>query len=239
MGLDLMDNLVKPIATPVISQDRPERVILVMGLLVLLLHAVVYKLINQPEQAVKAHTKIIPFKLEMAILPSPETPASKSANITESKPKAKEKPLPPKKKPPAKRKPEDFSAIQQLIHSQQPIQVTRSVKSRPNSRVVHSVSSFMFHSRPKTPNAIDNFPESDEHNPSPEYPEMAIFLGYQGTSIVKINITAKGLTKSVEVLRSSSHKMLDESTTKALRKWRFTATNHADFVIIVVNYILR
>ena len=102
MGSDLMDNLVKPILTAAISQDRPERVLLIMGLLVLLLHGVVYRLINQPEQAEQTHTKIIPFKLEMAILPSPETPPSKSVNTQESKPKAKEKPLPPKKKPPVK-----------------------------------------------------------------------------------------------------------------------------------------
>jgi protein TonB len=73
---------------------------------------------------------------------------------------------------------------------------------------------------------------------------MAIFLGYQGAAVIRIKVSAQGESKGVEVLHSSGHKMLDESATKALKKWRFTPSKAdsniqmADSVIISVNYVL-
>jgi len=91
--------------------------------------------------------------------------------------------------------------------------------------------------------AKDNFPISDIHNSSPEYPETAIFLGSQGNAIVQIKVSAKGLSEGVEILRSNGHKILDEEVAKALKKWRFTLSKHgntpmAGSVIISGIYIL-
>ena len=73
---------------------------------------------------------------------------------------------------------------------------------------------------------------------------MAIFLGYQGTAVIRIKVSAQGISKGVEILRSSGHKILDESAVKALKKWRFTPGKNdsdkpmTDSVIISVIYIL-
>jgi protein TonB len=229
--------------------DKPGRVLLALTLLVLLLHVLVYRSFRQPPRPPAAHA--MPFKLEVSLLPSAETPTANNAESPASHSAASQPPNPkvqeqPKetaeKKPPQPPKPhksEELADVEAIIKSQQPKTVARSVKSQPESRSVQAVSSYMFHSRPKSPNAKDNFPESDEHNPSPEYPDMAIFLGYQGAAIIRINVTPKGLSSGVQVVRSSGHKILDESALKTLKKWRFTATNQADSVIIVVDYILR
>jgi len=135
-------------------------------------------------------------------------------------------------------------AIEQLIKSRPAKLVNKSVKYQPEQQTAQTVSSAMMIPPVGSTSATDNFPESDSHNPSPEYPEMAIFLGYQGTAVIRIKISAQGVSKGVEILRSSGHKILDESAAKALRKWRFTPGKNdsdkpmTDSVIISVIYIL-
>ena len=96
--------------------------------------------------------------------------------------------------------------------------VSKSVKYQPEQQTAQTVSSAMMLPPVGSTSAIDNFSVSDSHNPSPEYPEMAVFLGYQGTAVIRIKVSAQGISKGVEILRSSGHKILDESAAKALKK---------------------
>jgi protein TonB len=142
-------------------------------------------------------------------------------------------------KTPEKRELMDMGELQQIIKSHPNPQVSRAVKAVPGTQATQAVSSAVFPSHAGAPTAKDNFPISDEHNPSPEYPEMALFLGYQGTAVIRVHVSGKGLNKGAEIVHGSSHTILDESALKALKKWRFSATNHDDSVIILVNFIIN
>ena len=180
--------------------------------------------------------------MEVTLLDGNTTQASKPTPTTSPPEKSNPKPE-VKKAPPVTEKPVDIGEIEKLIKSQSTKQVTRKVNVQPDQQKAQAVSAAMVIAPSGKTSARDNFPISDSHNPSPEYPEMGVFLGYQGNVIVRIRVSAKGESLGVEILRSSGHKVLDDSAATALRKWRFTPTKHDntpmnDSVIITVSYVL-
>jgi len=210
--------------------------------LVILLHALLLTWLRQPDLPSKSQEPA-PFNVEVTLLGSNNTQPTKTATPPAPSP-AKINPIPEAKKtPPVKEKPVDIGEIEKLIKSQSTKQLTRKVNVQPDQQKAQAVSAAMVMPPSGKPSARDNFPISDLHNPSPEYPEMGIFLGYQGDVIVRIKVSAKGDSVGVEILRSSGHKVLDDSAVNALRKWRFTPTKHDntpmnDSVIITVSYVL-
>ena len=237
------------------AKKRSAKILMLLAMMVLLLHVMLLIGLRQSMDLSKTPVMPIPFKLEVNLLgknglktsvaPSPAKAQPLPKPKPESKPTPNPKPKPkPKKTAVAKDKLPNAGAIEQLIKSQPAKLVNKSVKYQPEQQTAQTVSSAMMLPPAGSTSAIDNFPESDSHNPSPEYPEMAIFLGYQGTAVIRIKISAQGVSKGVEILRSSGHKILDESAAKALKKWRFTPGKNdsdkpmTDSVIISVIYIL-
>jgi len=210
--------------------------------LVILLHALLLTWLRQPDLPSKSQEPA-PFNVEVTLLGSNNTQPTKTATPPAPSP-AKINPIPEAKKtPPVKEKPVDIGEIEKLIKSQSTKQLTRKVNVQPDQQKAQAVSAAMVMPPSGKPSARDNFPISDLHNPSPEYPEMAVFLGYQGDVIIRIRVSAKGDSVGVEILRSSGHKVLDDSAVNALRKWRFRPTKHDntpmnDSVIITVSYVL-
>lgn len=220
--------------------------LLLLAILVLLLHLMGYRWLTQSMDLLKKESIPAPFKLEVSLIGKNGRKASIAPSSAKSQPKSEPKPIEkPKanKIPSAKEKLPDVVDIEHLLKSRSAKVVSKSVQYQPDQQTAQTVSSAMM-MPPGSSSAKDNFPASDSHNPSPEYPEMAIFLGYQGTAVIRIKVSAQGESKGVEVLHSSGHKMLDESATKALKKWRFTPSKAdsniqmADSVIISVNYVL-
>ncbi len=212
---------------------------LVFVSLVILLHALLLTWLRQPDQPSKSQEPA-PFNVEVTLLGNNNTQPTKTATPSP----AKANPIPEAKKtPPVKEKPVDIEKIEKLIQSQSTKQLTRKVNVQPDQQKAQAVSAAMVMPPSGKPSARDNFPISDLHNPSPEYPEMGVFLGYQGDVIIRIRVSAKGDSVGVEILRSSGHKVLDDSAVNALRKWRFRPTKHDntpmnDSVIITVSYVL-
>ena len=209
--------------------------------LVILLHALLLTWLRQPDLPNKPDEPV-PFNVEVTLLGKDSAQPTKITQPPAPQVKAKPKPE-VKKTPTAKEKPVDIAEIEKLIKSQSTKQVTRKINVQPDQQKAQVVSAAMVMPASGKPSAKDNFPISDSHNPSPEYPEMGIFLGYQGDVIVRIRVSAKGESLGVEILRSSGHKVLDDSAAIALRKWRFTPTKHDntpmnDSVIITVSYVL-
>ena len=58
-------------------------------------------------------------------------------------------------------------------------------------------------------------------NPKPEYPTIARSRGWQGKVLLRVSVSAEGLSESVTVHRSSGHDVLDESAVAAVEKWKF------------------
>ena len=231
------------------KQTKP---LLLFALLVLLLHIMTIFWLRKPADLADETDTPVPLSVELitvpgkegkksAVMPTSIPPQPKPRPKQESEPKPSPKPAP--KKAPVKEKLPDVGEIERLIKSRSVKQVAQRVQYQPDRQSAHAVSSAMVMPPPGHAMARDNFPVSDLHNPSPEYPEMAVFLGYQGDAVIRIKVSAKGLSAGVEILRSSGHKILDESAAKALRQWRFTPSKHgntpmSDSVIITVSYVL-
>jgi periplasmic protein TonB len=58
-------------------------------------------------------------------------------------------------------------------------------------------------------------------NPPPEYPARATQMGWGGTVILRVRVSADGSAQSVSVKKSSGHKVLDDSAVAAVKKWTF------------------
>ena len=228
--------------------NRSEGMLMLIAVLVLLLHVMAILWLRQSNDLPNEYSAPLPFKLEVTLLGKDSPQSIKTPPQTSPQPKAKPKPKAkakpePKKAPPVKEKLPDLGEIERLIKSRSVKQVSKRVKYQPDQQTAHTVASAMIMPSVGSTSARDNFPISDLHNPSPEYPEMAIFLGYQGNAIVRIKVSGKGLSEGVEILRSSGHKILDGAVTKALKKWRFTPSKPgnppmANSVVISVIYIL-
>jgi len=58
-------------------------------------------------------------------------------------------------------------------------------------------------------------------NPPPEYPSRATQMGWSGTVILRVRVSADGTAQNVTVKKSSGHKVLDDSAITAVKKWTF------------------
>ena len=66
-----------------------------------------------------------------------------------------------------------------------------------------------------------NFSANYGTNPKPKYPAIARSRGWQGKVLLRVKVTADGLSEAVTVHQSSGHDALDESAVAAVEKWKF------------------
>ncbi len=60
------------------------------------------------------------------------------------------------------------------------------------------------------------------NNPPPEYPALAARLKWEGTVLLRVRVLSTGRVDSVEVAKSSGHKVLDDQAMQTVRAWLFT-----------------
>lgn len=58
-------------------------------------------------------------------------------------------------------------------------------------------------------------------NPEPDYPAQAVRQGLQGTVILRVRVLANGAADSVEVLKTSGKKILDDAAIATVQRWQF------------------
>jgi protein TonB len=73
-----------------------------------------------------------------------------------------------------------------------------------------------------------SFKASYLHNPTQEYPAVAKSRGWEGKVMLKVKVSAKGLSESVEVEHSSGHEILDDSAIEAVKQWRFVPAKQGE-----------
>jgi periplasmic protein TonB len=78
----------------------------------------------------------------------------------------------------------------------------------------------------------------------PAYPSAARLAKAEGTSLLRVHVTADGRIGEVQVQRSAGHPALDEAAVAAVRKWRFEparngATAVAVWVVIPFEFELK
>jgi protein TonB len=195
------------------GEERPAAMLGLLGLLVLLLHAWALIWLLRPVEPLIAAQPLI---MEVSLLAAP--PASPSVKKTPSPKKAKPK---PKKQPPLVPKtPElprpDTAANEKPVA--QPVSESVSKAAAPPLAVTSSV---------KAPASdVEKFTEANYRakygfNPKPEYPRIARSRGWEGKVLLKVQVSADGVSEQVSVQHSSGHDSLDEAAVAAVEKWRF------------------
>jgi len=66
------------------------------------------------------------------------------------------------------------------------------------------------------------------HNPPPFYPLMARHNGYQGTVLVRAEVSVEGNCLQARVEKSSGYAVLDQAALEAVKQWRFLPARRGD-----------
>jgi periplasmic protein TonB len=89
-----------------------------------------------------------------------------------------------------------------------------------------------------------NFHATYASNPKPEYPAIARSREWQGKVLLRVQVSAAGLSDDVKVERSSGHEILDDCAVEAVRKWKFIPGKRGDTavassVLVPINFSLN
>ena len=89
-----------------------------------------------------------------------------------------------------------------------------------------------------------NFKANYGTNPKPTYPPLAVSRGWEGKVLLRVNVSADGLSLSVAVHQSSGHDSLDDAAIEAVEKWKFIPAKKGDkavpcTVIVPINFTLN
>ncbi len=60
------------------------------------------------------------------------------------------------------------------------------------------------------------------NNPPPDYPAMAARQRWEGTVLLRVRVLSTGRVDTIEVAKSSGHKVLDDQAVQTVRSWLFT-----------------
>ena len=82
------------------------------------------------------------------------------------------------------------------------------------------------------------------HCPKPDYPRLARQQGWQGTTLLRVEVRVNGVPGTVEVAASSGYEVLDNAALKAVHSWKFQPGHLGDqlvacWVEVPVRFALR
>lgn len=66
------------------------------------------------------------------------------------------------------------------------------------------------------------------YNPKPKYPETARQEGWEGTVLLRVLVDREGMSKSIEVSRSSGFETLDRAAMETVKSWRFHPAHYGE-----------
>ncbi|MGJ7551313.1 energy transducer TonB [Pseudomonas alloputida] len=222
--------------TPVSGLKRRDK--LALGLLVLVLHgAAAYWVSQAPTPALPVVPPQIPaMTIEFAapappvVQPPPPAPAppvveSPPPVIDElaAKPKPKPKPVP---KPVAKQSPKP-----------QP----KPVEAPPPAPVAAPAPPAPPAPAPVTPPSAN---AAYLKNPAPEYPQMAMRRGWEGTVLLRVEVLPSGKPGQIQIQQSSGRDALDSAALAAVKRWSFVPAKQGDvaqagWVSVPIDFKLR
>jgi protein TonB len=67
-----------------------------------------------------------------------------------------------------------------------------------------------------------------KNNPPPDYPTIAVRQGWQGTVLLRVRVLQTGAVESVEVVRSSGKKVLDDAAIHTVERWVFAPSTRGN-----------
>ena len=217
----------KSLIKSLLGEEKSRDMLVLLSLLVMCLHLWGALWLNQPAEP--AITPAQPLMMEVAMISmlapqptiAPTPPAPRPPEKVEpKKPKPKPKPI-AKKLPPVVQKPADF-APKENVQEQEPVEQTTHA-SAPESKAAPTTASEHITAAQFNANYL--------HNPAPNYPLLAKDRGWYGKVLLRVKVSAEGLSEGVEVAHSSGHEILDDSALEAVQKWRFVPAKRGETVI--------
>lgn len=222
--------------TPVSGLKRRDK--LALGLLVLALHgAAAYWVSQAPTPTLPVvPPQIPPMTIEFAapappvVEPPPPAPAppvveppSPAIDELAAKPKPKPKPVP---KPVAKQPPKP-----------QP----KPVEAPPPAPVAAPAPPAPPAPAPVTPPSAN---AAYLKNPAPEYPQMALRRGWEGTVLLRVEVLPSGKPGQIQIQQSSGRDALDAAALAAVKRWSFVPAKQGDvaqagWVSVPIDFKLR
>lgn len=223
--------------TPVSGLKRRDK--LALGLLVLALHgAAAYWISQKPiTQLPVVPPQVPPMTIEFAapappvVEPPPPAPAPavveppppSVVDELAAKPAAKPKPKPapkPVAKPQPKPKPVEAPPAPPVAAPAPPAPPAPAPVTPPSANAAYL------------------------KNPAPEYPQMALRRGWEGTVLLRVEVLASGKPGQIQVQKSSGRQALDAAALAAVKRWSFVPAKQGDvaqagWVSVPIDFKLR
>jgi len=225
------------------GEERSYSIGSLLLILVLLLHLWGAFWLLQPMEPV---TLAQPLMMEASLISAPGQQAS---TAPPAPPKAQEpvKPSIQPKKPTVEKRLKEKKPVKQKQAKPPKPEAVNNAKSpvpspaesfadasKTNSEAAKSINTAKSASGAKDkaePYSEANFNANYGTNPKPKYPTIARSRGWQGKVLLRVNVSAEGLSESVTIHRSSGHDMLDESAIAAVEKWKFIPAKRGDTAV--------
>lgn len=225
-----------------LGEEQPTSMLRLLTVMVFLLHVWGLQQLLKPEEKVTAAQPLM-MEVSMIAMSAPKpavAPPPPAPPPPEKKPPPK-KPLPkpvPKKAPPIVQKAPEHAPVEP-VSEPEPTPVNSTTTSAPVTTTATSTTATNAEQFTEA-----NFRANYAHNPKPEYPMIAKSRGWQGKVMLRVQVSAEGLSDSVAVETSSGHEMLDESAVEAVKKWKFVPAKRgetpvASSVIVPIIFTLR
>ncbi|NOT13827.1 MAG: energy transducer TonB [Methylococcaceae bacterium] len=211
------------------GEERPRSIGSLLLILVLLLHLWGALWLLQPVEPI---TLAQPLMMEVSLVSAPGQQASTAPPAA---PKSAE-PIKPKKPPVKKPLKKKKLAKQKQAKLPKPVTVSDAMLPAPSltesfadasetssdaATAANTAKSASGTQGNAEPYSEASFNANYGTNPKPKYPIIARSRGWQGKVLLRVSVSAEGLSESVTVHRSSGHDVLDESAITAVEKWRF------------------
>jgi len=211
------------------GEENPRSIGTLLLILVLLLHLWGALWLLQPAEPI---TLAQPLMMEVALVSAPGQQASTAPPAPPKVVKPMQPKKPPVKKPVKKKK----TVIPKQDKLPKPVTVSDAMLPAPsltesyadasetrsdaatNANAAKSASGKQGNAEPYSE---ASFNANYGTNPKPKYPALARRRGWQGKVLLRVRVTAEGLSEEVSVQRSSGHEILDESAIAAVEKWQF------------------
>ncbi len=207
------------------GEEKPRSIAGLLLLLVLLLHLWGALWLLKPVEPI---TLAQPLMMEVSMVSAPGLQASTAPPAPHKVTEPIKPPIQPKK--PVKKKAPDILKQAKLP---KPVAVSDAMLPAPSltesfsdASEASSDTSTAAKSVQGTQGNAESYSEASFNanygtNPKPKYPATARSRGWQGQVLLRVKVTAEGLSEAITIHRSSGHDILDESAVEAVEKWQF------------------
>lgn len=220
------------------AEERPRSVAILLFMLVLLLHLwAALELLKPRARPAKIKPVTIEVSLQAAPAPAPEKVPAKKAPPPPVPPIAKPKPVkpptppvkaPPRKKAPVVRKQAELPkpAAAEAPPAPLPPAAEPAIMNKPIAPAPPAAVAAPAKPAPKAaPPVKENEHATCVSCPKVQYPVMAQRRGWEGSVLLKLQLSPDGRAENVTVLRSSGHGALDEAAIANAKASRFSTGN--------------